>query len=372
MNKSLALAAVAVTISTVGAAAPGATAAAPSSASCLPGGLYAFVVNADNPSGARSSLAVLDTTSHEVVRTTTGLGLNPSSIAITHDGKKAYVANFGGLPLNPVDPSTPPQTVSVVDTGTGNVLGAVAVGRQPVQVALTPDGRYAYVVNSGTTEDPGSITVIDTASDRVIDTISDDGLLSPAAIAFAPDGTHAYVTSAAKSTLAIIDTAARKVTSSVGLGPQGRDPQGVAVAPDGRQVYVAGSVSRTVITVDAATARVSGAPIKLPGWGLPEGIAVTPDGSRAYVTEAASDEVAVVDTATATALPNTITVGRNPMTVAFTPDGRQAYVASSLGNPRGLSVIDTATNTVTAAVNTGSGPSSVAFAAVPADGTCQR
>ncbi|WP_051965575.1 beta-propeller fold lactonase family protein [Kitasatospora mediocidica] len=365
MKHSAALVAVAAAMTA--ALVTGAPAVAAPASSCLPGGVYAFVANSDNPQGRNTSLAVLDTASHKVVRTTTGLGENPSSVAVTADGAKAYVANFGAVNAAP---DGPPQTVSVIDNRSGDVAHEVTVGRAPVQVALSPDGRYAYVVNSGTLQDEGSVTVIDTGNDEAVATIT-DGLHNPAGIAFAPDGAHAYVTNEQSGTLAVLDTATRTVSASVELGPQGAYPVGVAVAPDGKRVYVAANLSGDVIVVDPSSASLVGPPVQLPGGGMPYGIAVTPDGSRLYVTEAATDQVAVVDTATATALPRTITVGRNPTAVAFTPDGRQAYVTSSLDDPRGVSVIDTAARAVADSVNTGSGPFAVALAAIPAAAGCR-
>ena len=57
-------------------------------------------------------------------------------------------------------------------------------------------------------------------------------------------------------------------------------------------------------------------------------------------------------------------VGSYPWGVAVSPDGTKVYVANEYGNT--VSVIDTATNTVTATVNVGSGPFGVA---VNPDGT---
>ena len=50
--------------------------------------------------------------------------------------QRAYVANYGS------------GDVSVVDTTTNTVVTTIPVGAEPTSVAITPDGRYAYVVNS--------------------------------------------------------------------------------------------------------------------------------------------------------------------------------------------------------------------------------
>ena len=76
-----------------------------------------------------------------------------------------------------------------------------------------------------------------------------------------------------------------------------------------------------------------------------------------------SNTVSVIDTATNT-VTATVNVGSDPVGVAVNPDGTKVYVTNSDGN--NVSVIDTATNTVTATVNVGNGPFGVA---VNPDGT---
>jgi YVTN family beta-propeller protein len=81
----------------------------------------------------------------------------------------------------------------------------------------------------------------------------------------------------------------------------------------------------------------------------PVGVAMTPDGSKVYVTSAAANIVSVIDTATNT-VTATISIGSAPTGVAATPDGK-VYVANLGSN--NVSVIATATNTVTATVGVG-------------------
>ena len=52
---------------------------------------------------------------------------------MTPDGARVYVANFGS------------GTVSVIATATNAVEATVAVGDDPVGVAVTPDGARVYV-----------------------------------------------------------------------------------------------------------------------------------------------------------------------------------------------------------------------------------
>ena len=50
--------------------------------------------------------------------------------------------------------------MSVITTATGVVSAPITVGKLPVQVAITPDGKRAYVANRG----DGTVSVITTAT----------------------------------------------------------------------------------------------------------------------------------------------------------------------------------------------------------------
>jgi YVTN family beta-propeller protein len=78
---------------------------------------------------------------------------------------------------------------------------------------------------------------------------------------------------------------------------------------------------------------------------------------NAYVANENDTTVSVIDTASNT-ITATIPVGRNPASVALTPDNAFLYVANASSNT--VSVADTATNTVVTTVPVGSLPISVA------------
>jgi len=78
---------------------------------------------------------------------------------------------------------------------------------------------------------------------------------------------------------------------------------------------------------------------------------------QAYITNLNDNTVSVIDTASNT-VTATVQVGKFPNGVAVTPDGAHVYVANVLDGT--VSVIDTATNTVTATVTVGMVPWGVA------------
>jgi YVTN family beta-propeller protein len=54
--------------------------------------------------------------------------------------------------------------VSVIDTATNRVIETIAVGQRPWNMAITPDGAKLYVANGRS----GSVSVIDASANRRI------------------------------------------------------------------------------------------------------------------------------------------------------------------------------------------------------------
>jgi YVTN family beta-propeller protein len=80
------------------------------------------------------------------------VGVDPVGVAVTPDGKRAYVTNHGS------------SDVSVIDTAANALVATVAVRTAPVGVATTADGKHVYVANSGS----GTVSVIDTSTNKVV------------------------------------------------------------------------------------------------------------------------------------------------------------------------------------------------------------
>ena len=74
------------------------------------------------------------------------LGLCSSASA-----RDVYVANSGN------------GTVSVIESATNTAVGAIPVGGEPVDIAITPNGRYAWVVDAA----GGSVSTSSTCTLRV-------------------------------------------------------------------------------------------------------------------------------------------------------------------------------------------------------------
>ena len=168
----------------------------------------------------------------------------------------------------------------------------------------------------------------------------------------------AYVANAGNYTVSVLDTASNSVVATVpaGSASMGIDV-GVAVSPDGSRVYVADNCG-AVRVIDASINTVIAAiPVV-----CPQNVVVSPDGTRLYVTSGcynwgALGTVSVVDTATNTVSDN-ISLGDYTQLylkgLAISPDGSRLYAGGCFANPgspgNNVFVLDTATKSVIAAV----------------------
>ena len=307
---------------------------------------FAYVTNED----LAGTVSVIDTATNMVVATIP-VGEYPFGIAVTPDGKHAYVAN--NLSGN----------VSVIDTTTNTVVATVPVGTPFLTgVAVTPDGKHVYIAKALAPGTPGTVSVIDTATNTVEAATIGVGS-DPGAVAITPDGKHVYVTQ--DNSVSVIDTASNTVVATVTVN----FADAVAITPDGKHAYVTeGSGPQnpgTVSVIDTATNTVEA--VTIPVGTNPSGVAVTPDGTHVYVTNPQSYTVSVIATATNTVVTTVgVGVGYFPQGVAVAPDGKHAYVANNNNTTTGtVSVIDTATNTVVATVPVGFGPFAVAIMPPP-------
>jgi YVTN family beta-propeller protein len=277
---------------------------------------------------------VIDTSFNTVVATiplgpsASPTAADPVGIAVTPNGKFAYVANAG----------TSSHLVFVIQTSSNTVVDTIVLGAGnavgPMGVAITPNGNFAYVANKNS----DTVSVIDTATNTVITNFG-TGSSNPFGVAITPNGNFAYVTNNGSNIVSVIDTSLNTVVATIAVGGS---PNGIAITPNGSFAYVANNFSNTVSVIDTSTNMVVGAPI--PVSAAPLGVAITPNGEFVYVTDDTSPgQVSVISTASNTVV-DTITVGRNPFGIAITPDGNFVYVANGISNT--VSVIDTSSNMV--------------------------
>jgi YVTN family beta-propeller protein len=258
------------------------------------------------------------------------------------------------------------NTVSVLDLVYLRQDRTLQVGVQPTGVAANPVRNEIYVVNTGTVTTAGSVSVIDAAGNRVVATIPVHKL--PYFIEVAPDGKRAYVANSGSNSISVIDLDRRREIGTAGTGEQ---PGMVRISSDQRTLVVtnrgSGSVSVFSATPDATgpalTPQLAQSPLPhlraaFPGCPGATDAVILPDSSKAFVACSSGHQVmaislaAVPDSSAATQNPSLLAdhllalldVGQTPVQLALKPDGGEIFVSNFASNS--FSEIDTQTNEV--------------------------
>ncbi len=237
------------------------------------------------------------------------------------------------------------QTVTIIDSAHGNILGTADVGSISRQRGLPHAAEHHLgrgKTHAHALDVSRTIEVVDAGGKR---TIIPNGITD---MVMSPSRGRLYIADATESGLAIIvlDTAAgyeHVGTVKVFEQPPFEQPLGlVSLAADPVGNYVAAGVERQdfVAIINAATNAMMS---KIPVPGSPGDIIFDPSGSRVYVSHRNMATVSILDIAGGN-VTATVRVGNAPLGMAVDPSGRRVYVANSGSGT--VSVIDTATSHV--------------------------
>jgi YVTN family beta-propeller protein len=187
------------------------------------------------------------------------------------DGQRAYVSGHGT------------DTVYVIDVARRAVVREVAVGKAPVDLAISSDGRWLYAANSRS----DAVSVIDTAALKVAATVAAG--FEPRGLCLSASGDRLYVADHISNDVSVIDTAARKEIARV---PVGRMPTFLALTPDAKRLLVSNRLSAMPATdpkttafvsvIDTATLKVVAEKKSAEPMHVVQQTAVSPDGRYAY------------------------------------------------------------------------------------------
>jgi len=264
------------------------------------------------------------------------------------------------------------------------VINTIPLGVNPAGLAITPNGKFAYVANNNNYGIPGqdSVTVIDLQKNQVVTTIFDSSFNQPYDVTISDN--KAYVMNSNASTISIINTDINKVTGIInGLdgpsgmvitlnkkfgfvnnfgGPNGKGggnantisvidlsinkviqeiqvglaPANLAISPDGKKIYSANYETGnpgtgTVSIIDVITRVVIGT---IKGFSGPFNIRITPNGLFAYVSNFGSNNfypfgntVSIINLKT-NEISKTLTLGIQPSGIAISPNGKRVYVTN--------------------------------------------
>jgi YVTN family beta-propeller protein len=292
---------------------------------------------------ADATLTVVDPASGKVLGSV-ATGEGPHEVAVSTDGKTAFVGNYGGA-------SGPGNTISVVDLTAIKELRRFDVSplRRPHGMFFA-DGKLYF-----TAETNCIVARYDPASNQ-IDWLLGTGQVSTHMVWVNGDATKMYTANIGSDSITIIERGANPQAWNQTVVAVGKGPEGFDVTPDGRELWAAQSRDGGVSIIDLGQKKVVGT-IAL-GTKRSNRLKFTPDGTLALVSDLDAGEVLVIDVATR-AVTKRIPLGKMVEGILMPPDGARAYVAVNGDNY--IAVIDLKTLSVTSRIETGKGPDGMAW-----------
>lgn len=218
------------------------------------------------------------------------------------------------------------NTVSFIDLETGREAVRQPTGEMPHEVAVSPDGRAAFVVNYGTTK----IDLFSVETGEKIGTCDLSPNARPHGIVWTDAG-GVLVTTEGSRTLTLVTPDCQRASA---IATDQETSHMVVVDEERGRAYVSNLGSRTVSVMDLVEGK------KITDYTAaeePEGLDLTPDGTELWVANRVSGNVLVLDALTGERQA-TIEVGQVPIRLAISPDGEWAVTSNYMDGT--ISVID--------------------------------
>ena len=149
------------------------------------------------------NVTVIDGFTNSIASTITDPNITgPATIAVNPTTNTIYVASAQTCSSCPI-----PDILVVIDGDSNSVRSTISVGVGPTDVAVNPQTNYIYVANGFHDNNPGSVSVINGAT-NTIQTLTDASLVSPSRIAVNATTNRIYVVSSGgNNNITVIDGA---------------------------------------------------------------------------------------------------------------------------------------------------------------------
>ena len=224
-------------------------------------------------------------------------------------------------------------TFTVIDTTTDEIVGNFPLGAVGGASASNPIAGLAYITLPG--ED--AIAVVNPATGQVIAAVPVDG--DPTDIAVDARNNLVYVLNS-NNTVSFVDGASNQVFNSFSLpGPAG-SYTGVVFDPSNGLLYFSNGELDEVYVTDPMPLGRSASAAAIPVGSQPQRGALNPCTGLLYIPNAGDGTLSVVDTATNT-VTATIPLGYTPVAAAVNPNTNMVYAANEHGN---VSIVSGNTN----------------------------
>jgi DNA-binding beta-propeller fold protein YncE len=223
--------------------------------------------------------------------------------------------------------------LAIVDPASEKILGRVPTVKDPHEVAVTPDGRTAYVASPSQ-----GIAVIDVVAMKEVRRLDTEPGSAPHDVLFA--GGKLYFTAEGHKVIGRYDPATNKMDWHFGIGQDGSHM--LVLSKDMNTLFTPNRGSNSVSMIEGVLAgppkwRVTAIPV--PGK-APEGIDLSPDGREIWTATRADGGVSIIDVASKK-VTQTLNLGmKDANRLKFTPDGRVLILDGEISM---LLVLDAAT-----------------------------
>lgn len=279
----------------------------------------------------------------------------PHEVAVSHDGRRAVVTNYGDAGHGPGN------VIQRIDVTDGTVTGEIVVdGHERLHgVAFLPGDTLLAV----TSERTGEILIVGLSDGQVRKKLTTGGR-TPHMISLG--GPWIWTANIRDGTVSRVDPSG---VSDPAVWPAGTATEGVASTPDGAQGWTGSREGGEVVGVQGETGEVVA---RIGGLQLPYRLAITSDGATVVVSDPAAQTLVLIDRASGriretidiAAASSAEGLGAEPSPQGFTlsPDGRWAFVATKQIDR--VAVVDLRSASVVRFLTTGSGPDGIAFSPV--------
>jgi YVTN family beta-propeller protein len=268
----------------------------------------------------QQSLAIVDPVSGKVLASIAEGGVTGHEVIASPDGRLAFVPIYGNSGVG--KPGTDGRTLTVIDIASQKVVNSIDFGHgvRPHCPLIGPKDGLLYV----TTELNQTVTLIDPKTLKIVGYIP-TGQPESHMLTLSHDGRRGYTANVGPGTVSVLDIPGRKVLKII---PISANTQRIGISPDDHWVFTADQTKPQLAVIDTTTNSVGK---RIPLEGIAYGTAPTPDGRFLLVTLPDQNKIAVVDLKTMQVV-RSVAVGLYPQEIVVRPDGKAAYVSCETSN----------------------------------------
>jgi YVTN family beta-propeller protein len=263
--------------------------------------------------GKKGELVWIDPFTDKVVKRM-DCGPKPNQLAVTPDGKLAYVPCEDGY-------------WEVIDLKEAKILERIFTGGRPHNTLCSKDGKYMYLAPMGS---PKKVSIVEVATRKIVGEIPFSSVVRP--IALSDDEKRFYAEVDGLVGIEVADVPSRKMIHRIesDLTPEQKKTasrsHGLGIRPDQKEVWAC-DVEHGEVQVFDVTGDRPKQINKIDMGGKIYWLTFRPDGKYCYVAVRSKDQAAVVDTATKQIVAR-IPAGREPkrllvVTLPPRPEGAQ-------------------------------------------------